>query len=502
MKLPTKSIRWRLQLWYGTLLLLAIAGFCLVTLRLAWIDQTKRLDRQIEDKERMAVGTLLRVERKLNGSHHGRENDEGGSESENRQGQDRDGKKDKHAPFTPEVLELISSKSIDLPNEFIETFAGTESGYFYYIIADGDGNILLKSENAPENFVLSKLKDGEGWERMEYRKRFRESLRAAPWGIQSVFGKEITPELHDMRNFMLTLGSIAGAVWLLVLWGGWWIAGRAIRPVKQIGETAAEIAGGKLDQRIELEGTESELDQLGKVLNHTFDELQGAMERQRQFTADASHELRTPLTVILSESQRMLKKSRTEEEYRIALEVCQESGLRMKSLVEGLLMLARQEGGTVSIEKENCDLKSLVERCLREQGPLAEMRGIRMEADLNPVEAEVDVSGMIVVFNNLIGNSITHHPGNGHVKVTLTRTEDAMVEFAVEDDGAGIAAEHIDKIFERFYQIDSSRSNATEHSGLGLALVKTIAENHGGKCEVSSVVGKGSRFVVRFPAGK
>ena len=498
MKLPTNSIRWRLQAWYGFLLLVAIAGFCLVTLRLAWIDQSKRLDRQIFEKERMMVGTLMRMERKLNG--HKRDHDRPDGESPEAANGSEGEKKEKRPPFTPEVLELLRNRSMDLPSELIETFAGTESGYFYYVITDDEGNVLLASDNAPsvEDFPI--LNEANGWEMLRNRRKFRESVRAAPWGIRSVFGKEITPELLDMRAFMLTLGAVAGAFWLSGLWGGWWIAGRAIRPVKKISETAAEIAGGNLEHRIELAGTESELDQLGQVLNHTFDELQAAMDRQRQFTADASHELRTPLTVILSETQRILKKERTAEEYQSALEICLESGIRMKSLVEGLLLLARQERKTVAELKERCDPRSIVEKTIKDLRPLADEKHIVIEMDMKPVgEVLVDTAAMRILYDNLIGNAITHHPGNGIVKVRLWQEQGAIV-FSCKDDGIGIAEEHLDKIFERFYQVDRSRSGATEHSGLGLALVKMIAENHGGSCEVESESGKGSCFTVRLPS--
>ncbi len=486
MKLPTNSIRWRLQAWYGFLLLVAIAGFCLVTLRLAWIDQSKRLDRQVYEKERMMVGTLMRMERKAKGHSKDRENRSEGDKG--------------RPPFTPELLQMLRDRSMELPVELVETFSGTESGYFYFVITDREGTVLLASENAPPHIKFPDPDGKGGFELMRYRGRFRESVRLAPWGLQSCFGKEYTPEFHDMNRFALSVALAGGAFWLIGLWGGWWIAGRAIRPVKKISETAAEIAGGNLEHRIELAGTESELDQLGQVLNHTFDELQAAMDRQRQFTADASHELRTPLTVILSETQRILKKERTAEEYQSALEICLESGIRMKSLVEGLLLLARQERKTVAELKERCDPRSIVEKTIKDLRPLADEKHIVIEMDMKPVgEVLVDTAAMRILYDNLIGNAITHHPGNGIVQVRLWQEQGAIV-FSCKDDGIGIAEEHLDKIFERFYQVDRSRSGATEHSGLGLALVKMIAENHGGSCEVESESGKGSCFTVRLPS--
>jgi len=487
MKLPINSIRWRLQLWYAFLLLVAIAGFCLVTLQLAWIDQSKRLDRQIFDKERMMVGTLIRLDRKNGGGHHHSKAEDKLKEAE-----------EKRPPFTPEILEMLRNRSLDLPSELVETFSGIESGYFYYVILDHEGNVLLESDNAPKLISFPEVEKTEGFETLRYRGKFRESVRSAPWGIQSVFGKEISPELNDLRRFTASLALVGGLFWFIGLWGGWWIAGRAIRPIRQISATATQIAVGNLEERIELAGTDSELDQLGKVLNHTFDELQAAMERQRQFTADASHELRTPLTVILSETQRMLKKERSPEEYRTSLEVCSESAIRMKSLVEGLLLLARQERKSNHDPRAMCDLKSIAEVSIREHKPLAGEKCIELHTALVLVEREVDEAAIRIMFSNLIGNAITHHPGNGRVDVTLVSDADG-IEFCVSDDGDGIDPAFHEKIFERFFRIDKSRSHHSDHSGLGLALVKMIAENHGGSCRVESQPGKGSRFYVRLP---
>ncbi len=485
MRLPTNSIRWRLQAWYSFLLLVAIAGFCLVTLRLAWNDQAKRLDRVIMEKERMLIETVLRMERHMN--------------VDSFRSKSRESQMEIPPPITTYTLEKLRTHELELPEEVVKNFSGKDEGHYFFILKEPDGGVLFASENAPKSISFPDSKAGTDMDVRRYRDNFRECFKGGPRGLQSCLGKEVTPELQEMRAFTISLSLAAGTFWIIGLWGGWWIAGRAIQPIKTISETADNIARGSLKERIELKGTDSELDQLGQVLNHSFDELEVAMERQKQFTADASHELRTPLTVILSESRRMLKRSRNSEEYQKALQACEESGLRMKSLVQGLLLLARQERKGTADDHELSDLHTMMKDSIREHQPLLEEKMLKLNSELETdVKAVVDPDAMKILFNNLIGNAISHHPGNGKIEVSL-QTLDNQVSVEVADDGIGIAKEHLEKIFERFYRIDQSRSGDYEHSGLGLALVKLIAENHGGTCSVTSRVGEGSRFTVTIP---
>ena len=146
-----------------------------------------------------------------------------------------------------------------------------------------------------------------------------------------------------MHRFAWSLGGSGFAIWVVCLLGGWWIAGNALKPIATISRTAAHIADGNLEERISTSGTDSELDQLGGVLNHTFDRLHKGIEQQKQFIADASHELRTPITILLSETQRILKsdRKRTSDEYVQVINICRDAAIRMRRLVEPLLVLAR-----------------------------------------------------------------------------------------------------------------------------------------------------------------
>ncbi|MDF3129703.1 HAMP domain-containing sensor histidine kinase [Kiritimatiellaeota bacterium B1221] len=476
MKLPTNSIRWHLQIWYASLLLIALAGLSFTVLRLSRIHRIRQLDQQITDQQRFFFKSLF-PEKKLTGPS---------AES------------NKPAPPDPkEIYRRLQAEHQNPTSEILQAFSGTEPGFFYFAISDRDGSILLSSKNFPEGFVFPSEARGEDFDTQYFKGTYREHLRRGPPGIRVYFGMDASEVLKEMDQFAVSITLFAAGIWLVGLAGGWWIVGRALRPVQEISATAVAIAEGNLDQRIEWAGNQSELNQLAQVLNHTFDELASAMERQRQFTGNASHELRTPLTVILSETQRMLKRDRAPGEYRESMEICQQAGLRMKVLVEGLLLLARQENQNSAESRMPCNLQNIVEQSLNTLGHLAAERDMKIITDLASAPLVADAAALRILVDNLVENAISHHPGGGTVTLTLKNTEPA-IQFEVADDGPGIDPAYHDKIFERFYQLDTSRSRGGGHSGLGLALVKRIAENHQGTCSLHSAPGKGSRFTVQF----
>jgi two-component system, OmpR family, sensor kinase len=278
---------------------------------------------------------------------------------------------------------------------------------------------------------------------------------------------------------------------------GWWLAGRALRPIQTISQTASRISEGNLEERIDVAGGASELDQLGHVLNRTFDRLQAALERQRQFTADVAHELRTPITILTTETQRILKRSRTPEEYRSAFESCAEAVARMRRLVEDLLLIAKQESVTCS--HEVYDLAAIVRETIGELAPLALAKNIRIQSALQSANGYGRPTAISVVSNNLLRNAIQHHGGGGTVSVS-TLSNNGHVLLVVQDDGPGIPPEDLPRIFDRFYRVDKARTNDESlHTGLGLSIVKAIVSAEGGSVCCESIVGKGASFTVALP---
>ncbi|MGZ0656320.1 sensor histidine kinase [Coraliomargarita sp. W4R53] len=481
MNLPFQSIRWRIQAWHGLILLIAIVAFCATAYQLAWFNQSRRIDREIQRNERQLFKSLTEA------------NQATLSESN---------KSTKRIPFPEELFQIIQQGSIQIPEDALNNFSGSVDGYYYFAFADADGEVLIQSDNAPTELNFLPAPSEEGMQE-EFRTRgnIRESAHSFNFGFRILIGHDITTELEEKHRFGWSLGASGCGLWLVGLLGGWWLAGKAIRPIQSISQTATRIAEGNLNERINTAGTDSELDQLSHVLNHSFDRLNATLEQQRQFTADASHELRTPLTILLSESQRMCKReiARSSEDYQESFELCHDAATRMRRLVESLLLLARQDGDSAVQAVVDCDLANIIKDSVSLNQSLAEDKKVHLECKLPACPYQGSPDLLAIVFNNLVGNAVQHHQGNGLVQISLTTEEDAIA-ITIADDGPGISAEALPRIFDRFYRADPARSDAhAGHSGLGLALAQTIIQNMGGQIEVTSELKQGSTFTVILP---
>ena len=288
---------------------------------------------------------------------------------------------------------------------------------------------------------------------------------------------------------------------LLIALGGYLITARALRPLSAMTETARTISRGKdLTQRIRLGAGKDEV----HVLAHTFDQmmerLQISFENEKQFTSDVSHELRTPVAVILSQCEYASQEGTPPEELRGSIGVIGAQARKMSVLISQLLTLARADNGKQKLQYELVNLSELAEIIAEEQSLAAEEKGITLQTDISPeILMRADETMMMRLFINLISNSITYGKPGGHTRITLSADEKEITG-SVADDGIGIPAEHLDKIWQRFYQVDPSRTSGSgSGSGLGLPMVKWIVEAHGGQIGVSSRPGEGSVFTFRFP---
>lgn len=298
--------------------------------------------------------------------------------------------------------------------------------------------------------------------------------------------------MHAITVITLTLLPI---LLLVALGGGWLIAWDAFRPMEKIVAAANSISDGDdLTARIELGRASSEMRRLGSAFNRMFERLERSFHAERQFASDASHELRTPVTVILAECDRARRKARSPEDYQAALTVIEQQSHRMSELVQQLLGLTRMQHGTDRYPLREADLSVFVEACCGEFSPTDD-RGIRLETRIEPgVTASYNPALFSRVVMNLLQNAYQYGRPGGHIRLRLRREEGKAV-LRVEDDGIGIAPEDQDKIWQRFWQGDPSREQ-NGSTGLGLAMVKEIAEFHGGRAAVESEPGKGSTFTV------
>lgn len=300
-----------------------------------------------------------------------------------------------------------------------------------------------------------------------------------------------------MHTIIVLTCTLLPALIALTLGGGWIIALDAFRPMEKILSAADSISdGGDLTARVGLKRGPTEMRRLSRAFDRMFARLELSFNAERQFASDASHELRTPITVILAECDRAKRKDKSPEDFLASIAVIEEQGKHMSELVQQLLGLTRMQHGTDRYPMRRSDLSIFVESCCGEFMP-HDSRGISLETDIKPgIEADFNPALMSRVVQNLLQNAYKYGRENGHILVGLERRGGGAL-LRVRDDGIGIAPEDQDKIWQRFWQADASRGE-DGGSGLGLAMVKEIAEFHGGRASVDSEPGQGSTFMVEI----
>jgi heavy metal sensor kinase len=311
--------------------------------------------------------------------------------------------------------------------------------------------------------------------------------------------EEPVAELVDQIRGLLE--ALVPLVLALAGLGGFFLAGRAFVAVDRITRTAAAISAEDLSRRLpdHLSRTPGELGRLAATFNHMLDRLEGAFQRQRQFTADASHELRTPLTLVLGQVDVALQRDRSGAEYRQTLEGVREDVVRLRHLVDVLLSLARTDAYHEALKREPIDLGELIQGVADAMTTLAEERGVGLEVSPTAgVIVEGDQPRLMQLLVNLVENALKHTPPGGLVRLTAIATPDRhSAVLSVQDTGSGISPEHLPHIFERFYRVDPGR--ASGGTGLGLAISQWIVDAHGGRIDVDSQLGVGSTFRVWLP---
>jgi two-component system heavy metal sensor histidine kinase CusS len=232
-----------------------------------------------------------------------------------------------------------------------------------------------------------------------------------------------------------------------------------------------------------------------------LERLEESFERISRFTADIAHDLRTPVNNIRGEAEVALARSRTADEYREVLESSLEEAVRLSELIGDLLFLARAEGPLTELHRECVNIGELLTTVRDYYEASAAGAGISLVVNerAEPLNAELDRSLMLRAVSNLVSNAIAHTPPGGTVTLAATN-EGAAIRIEVSDTGAGIPAEALPSVFDRFFRVDPSRSKSSGGSGMGLAIVQSIMTLHGGRAEIASQFGRGTRVTLRMPA--
>ena len=302
--------------------------------------------------------------------------------------------------------------------------------------------------------------------------------------------EQFTKEFAALLAIVMTFGVLASAAIAST------VAKRGLRPLLEMAHSLNRIGPTHLNERVTPIGWPRELRPLAVAFDKMLARLEDSFRRLSQFSADLAHELRTPVGNILGESQVALTRTRTPDEYREVIESNVAECERLSGIIDNLLFLARAEAADGHIQRMVFDGTTAVAKIAALYQMIAEEQQITITCS---GEANIYADRMLFdrAVSNLVENALRYTPNGGRILISIATTA-AHSEISVKDSGCGIAAEHLPRVFDRFYRADPSRSS--QGSGLGLALVKSIADLHGGTANVRSEVGRGTTVTLAFPS--
>lgn len=460
------SIRVRLTLWYGSALALILVLFAVALYLVMSRALRDQVDASLDEAAAVAIRTL--------GEH-------------------------RFGPFL--IFEDLSQDfpEIALLDKFFQIFGPAGQ------VTIQSANIQSREIPLSQTSFRASLDGKSTFESVQFEKGVPLRLLSVPirHGDQLVNILRVGTSLHPTERMLHRLLAglyIASPLALLVsLVGGWFLAGRALRPVHAITQAAQRIAAGDWTQRIRTPHSNDEIGRLASTFNDMIGRLDVSFRQIRQFSADASHELRTPLTITKGETELALRRPRQAEDYRVVLESNLEEIDRMSRIVDELLFLSRADLGEIKLKMFPVQLDDLVQEIQQQALVLGQERNIHTVLEtIEPVVVQGDDLRLRELLLNLVDNAVKYSQEGQTVELSLSLAGDRG-KLVVRDHGIGIAPGDQGRIFDRFYRTDEARAHATKGTGLGLAICKWIVEVHHGTIEVQSVVHGGSCFTVFLP---
>jgi two-component system, OmpR family, sensor kinase len=390
------------------------------------------------------------------------------------------------------------------PSNFFVRGVGPD-GHVWMAINDRDAEPALPSDNdvGPVPVTVGSL-DGSKvlWRAV--------SVRGARGALITV-AMDLSDVESTVRALIWSQVGIGGAVLLVLGVAGFAVVHRSLRPLVEVEQTAAAIAAGQLDRRVPERDPRTEVGRLSLALNGMLAQIQRGLasseasaeqartseDRMRRFITDASHELRTPLTTIRGFAE--LYRQGAARDVELIMSRIESEARRMGLLVEDLLLLARLDAQR-PLEQKHVDLLALATDAVHDAQSVQPHRPIAMEVLEGPGTPEVlgDEARLRQVLSNLVYNALQHTPATARITVRVgTDHDDAVLEVA--DEGPGMNQHDAQRVFERFYRTDSSRTRSSGGTGLGLSIVNSLVRAHGGKVSVTTAPGEGCCFQVRLP---
>lgn len=290
-------------------------------------------------------------------------------------------------------------------------------------------------------------------------------------------------------------------VLLLASIGGYFLARKSLSPIALMDRQTQRITAENLSARLDVMNERDELGGLGLTINQLLERLENSFKEQQRFIADASHELRTPLAVLRGETEVSLSQSRSLDEYKASLNLIKDEAERLSRIVEDLFVLARQPADRRAVSRQPVRLDEIVAECGRAAQVLAAQKDLNLRIDPGTaLSLNGDDELLQRMILNLLDNAVKYTPPGGEISVELMASN-GDARLTVRDNGIGIPTKDQPHVFDRFYRVDKARSRAMGGAGLGLSIVRQIAEAHGGTVSVESSA-RGSVFTVQLPVAK
>lgn len=310
--------------------------------------------------------------------------------------------------------------------------------------------------------------------------------------------KPLTEQIHFVKNLVKSLAVTNFLGLFIAVISGMYMSRKILRPIRDVTNTAKKIEVTDLSERINLSGSNDELQELARTFNHMLSRIQTGFEQQRRFVADASHELRTPITVISGYADMLDRWGKQDPSVlEEGIGAIKSEAANMNELIEKLLFLARIDQGTQAINKTKLETVPLLEGIAQETRLIAASHHIELFKN-DPAIVCADPIYLKEMLRIFIENSIKYTPAGGTIIIASQR-DDRYLEISVQDTGIGIPLEQQTKIFDRFYRVDKSRSKATGGTGLGLSIARWIADQHDSTIQVTSKPGEGTIVTISVP---
>ena len=412
------------------------------------------------------------------------------------------------------VQSTAATRSVAL-RRMVEQFADKDK--YEFMLLDSYGGVIASSSGTNADGIVTGIDFEQAQEASDglgvavYRTQSGELVMAAcylvPYAAEDVAAMRLVTSLTlvgaQIKNAIAVSVVIAAVILAFTVMSGLYFIRSIVVPLGQVERTAASIARGELDVRLPVTGNEhDEVDRLRGTINQMAEGLEETEKMKNEFISSVSHELRTPLTSIITLAQIALESGGADAEERRSWEEVRKSSSVLLGMINDMLDIARSDAGAMAVSMELMDLGDIVASAQGTIGPLAVGARVTLTTTVAPDVPLVsgDYEKMLRILENLGSNAVKFTPAGGTVAITAMREEatgDVLV--TVSDDGIGIAPENQERIFERFFQVDSSATRIYSGSGLGLALVREYAVAQGYTVTVESVLGEGSAFTVRIP---